>query len=151
MLFCIWKLQSGIITLLFYILKHYMQAQVYLSFNTFNKQICVFCSTLARIHFLESHNKDYETGNPHLLVGLGSLHSNNNRSYEMRVKCPICRAEFSNIRNVATENITRRWKYLSDNRKTGYCDVFYARLITEHQAICTCMQIKSVPMRERES
>jgi hypothetical protein len=50
------------------------------------------------------HNKDYETGNLHLLVGLGSLHNNNNRSYEMTVECcPTCRAEFSDIRNVAME------------------------------------------------
>jgi len=48
--------------------------------------------------------------------------------------CPTCRAEFSEIRNFALENIARRQKYPCVNRQSGCLELFSIEDIAEHQA-----------------
>jgi E3 ubiquitin-protein ligase SIAH1 len=50
--------------------------------------------------------------------------------------CPTCRAEFSEIRNVALENIARRLQYPCVNRQSGCRELFSVEHIAKHQADC---------------
>ena len=50
--------------------------------------------------------------------------------------CPTCRAEFSQIRNVALENIARRMKYPCVNRQNGCLNLFSIEDIAEHHTAC---------------
>jgi hypothetical protein len=56
--------------------------------------------------------------------------------------CPTCRAKFSETRNIALENISRRQKYPCANRKGGCLDFFSVEHINEHNAVCTYGKIK---------
>jgi hypothetical protein len=56
--------------------------------------------------------------------------------------CPTCRAEFSEIRNVALENIARSQKYPCANRQSGCLDWFSVEHIAEHHAVCAYGKIK---------
>jgi E3 ubiquitin-protein ligase SIAH1 len=56
--------------------------------------------------------------------------------------CPTCRANYSDIRNVALENIARIQKYPCANRKTGCSELFSIEHIAEHQALCIYGDIK---------
>jgi E3 ubiquitin-protein ligase SIAH1 len=56
--------------------------------------------------------------------------------------CPTCRAEFSETRCVALENIVRRQKYPCDNRQSGCLAVFLIEHIFEHHAVCVYGKIK---------
>jgi len=56
--------------------------------------------------------------------------------------CPICRAEFSVIRNLALEHIARRQKYPCANRQSGCLDLFSIEHIAEHSAVCVYGKIK---------
>jgi len=56
--------------------------------------------------------------------------------------CPTCRAEFSEIRNVALENIVRRLKYPCANRQSGCLDLISVEHIAEHHAVCVYGKIK---------
>ena len=51
-------------------------------------------------------------------------------------RCPTCRAEFSEIRNLAMENIARIQKYPCENSQGGCLDRLSIDLIAEHQAGC---------------
>jgi len=51
-------------------------------------------------------------------------------------RCPTCRAKFSEIRNVALENIVRRLKYPCLNRQSGCLELFSIENISEHRAVC---------------
>ena len=57
-------------------------------------------------------------------------------------RCPTCRAKFSEIRNVALENIVRRQMYPCANRQNGCLDLFSIEHIAEHQAVCVHGKIK---------
>jgi E3 ubiquitin-protein ligase SIAH1 len=50
--------------------------------------------------------------------------------------CPICRAELSEIRNVALENIARSQKYPCANRWRGCLELFSCEHIAEHHTVC---------------
>jgi len=56
--------------------------------------------------------------------------------------CPTCRAVFSEIRNVALENIARSQKYPCANRQSGCLDLLSIEHIAEHHAICVYGKIK---------
>jgi hypothetical protein len=56
--------------------------------------------------------------------------------------CPMCRAEFSETRNVALENIARIQKYPCANRQSGCLELFSIEHINEHQADCVYGEIK---------
>jgi E3 ubiquitin-protein ligase SIAH1 len=56
--------------------------------------------------------------------------------------CPTCKAEFSEIRNVALENIVRTQKYPCDNRQGGCLDLFSIEHIAKHQGDCVYGKIK---------
>jgi hypothetical protein len=56
--------------------------------------------------------------------------------------CQICRAEFSEIRSVVLENIARRQKYLSDDRKGGCLELFSCKHTAENHAVCVHGKIK---------
>jgi len=56
--------------------------------------------------------------------------------------CPTCRAKFSEIRNVALENIVKRQKYPCVNRQSGCLELFSIERIAEHQAACVYGKIK---------
>ena len=56
--------------------------------------------------------------------------------------CPTCRAEFSQTRNVALENIARRLKYPCANRQSGCLGRFSIEHILLHQAVCVYGKIK---------
>ena len=57
--------------------------------------------------------------------------------------CPTCRAEFSEIRNVALEHIARRQKYPCPNSQSGCLQLFSIENIAEHKAVCVYGKIKS--------
>jgi len=56
--------------------------------------------------------------------------------------CPTCRASFTEIRNVALENIVSSQKYPCANRQNGCLDLFSIEHIAEHQAVCVYGKIK---------
>jgi E3 ubiquitin-protein ligase SIAH1 len=56
--------------------------------------------------------------------------------------CPTCRAEFSEIRNVALENIARRLKYPCANRQSGCLELLSMEHIAKHHAVCVYGEIK---------
>jgi E3 ubiquitin-protein ligase SIAH1 len=56
--------------------------------------------------------------------------------------CPTCRAQFSEIRNVALENIARSQKYPCANRKRGCLETLSIEHIAEHYAACVYGNIK---------
>jgi len=56
--------------------------------------------------------------------------------------CPTCRAEFSETRFLALENIVRRQKYPSANRQRGCLELLSIERIAEHQAACLNGKIK---------
>jgi E3 ubiquitin-protein ligase SIAH1 len=56
--------------------------------------------------------------------------------------CPTCRAKFSEIRNVALENIVRSQKYPCVNRQKGCLDLLSIEHIAEHQDVCEYGKIK---------
>jgi len=56
--------------------------------------------------------------------------------------CPTCRAEFSEIRNVALENIARRQKYPCANWQSGCRGLFSIEHIVQHQAVCVYWKLK---------
>ena len=56
--------------------------------------------------------------------------------------CPTCRAEFSEIRNVALENIAKSQKYPCVNRQSGCLDLFPIEHIAKHHAVCLYSKIK---------
>ena len=56
--------------------------------------------------------------------------------------CPTCRAEFSQIRCLALENIASCQKYPCENRDNGCFEWFYNERIAEHQAVCVFGKIK---------
>jgi E3 ubiquitin-protein ligase SIAH1 len=56
--------------------------------------------------------------------------------------CPTCRAEFSEIRNVALENMARSQKYPCANRQSGCLDLFSIEHIAKHHAVCVYGKIK---------
>jgi hypothetical protein len=56
--------------------------------------------------------------------------------------CQICRVEFSEIRGVALENIARRQKYLSANRKGDCLELFSCKHIAENHAVFVHGKIK---------
>ena len=57
-------------------------------------------------------------------------------------RCPTCRAEFSEIRSVALENIARRVKYPCSNRQNGCRDLFSIEHIAKHHTVCLYGKIK---------
>ena len=57
-------------------------------------------------------------------------------------RCPTCRAQFSEIRNVALENIVRRQKYPCANREHGCLEFLPIEHINEHIAVCMHGKIK---------
>jgi E3 ubiquitin-protein ligase SIAH1 len=57
-------------------------------------------------------------------------------------RCPTCRAQILETRNVAVENIARRLKYPCVNRPKGCLDLFSIEHIAEHQAFCVYGKIK---------
>ena len=57
-------------------------------------------------------------------------------------RCPTCRVEFSEIRNVALENIARRQKYPCANRQSGCLELLSIEHIAEHNAVCVYGKIK---------
>ena len=62
---------------------------------------------------------------------------------EKRVTCcPTCRAEFSETRSVALDNIARRLKYPCANRQRGCLDLLSIEHIAIHQAVCVYGKIK---------
>jgi hypothetical protein len=56
--------------------------------------------------------------------------------------CPTCRAEFSEIRSLALENIARRLKYPCANRQNGCLELFSIEHIAKHHAGCVYGIIK---------
>ena len=56
--------------------------------------------------------------------------------------CPTCRAKFSEIRNVALENIARRLKYPCVNRQNGCPGSFSIQNIAVHQDVSEYGKIK---------
>ena len=56
--------------------------------------------------------------------------------------CPTCRAEFSEIRCLALEDIARRVKYPCANRQRGCLEFFSIEHINEHHAVCVYGKIK---------
>jgi E3 ubiquitin-protein ligase SIAH1 len=64
------------------------------------------------------------------------------RGRESVQHCSTCRAEFSEIRNVALENIARSLKYPCENRKSGCHKFFTIENIAEHHAHCNYGKIK---------
>jgi hypothetical protein len=63
-------------------------------------------------------------------------HNTCSRCRERVQRCPTCRAEFSEIRSVALENIVRRLKYPCANRQNGCLDRFSIEHIAQHHAVC---------------
>ena len=57
-------------------------------------------------------------------------------------RCPICRFKFSEIRNVALENIARRQNYPCLNRQSGCLELFSVEHIAKHHAACVYGKIK---------
>ena len=57
-------------------------------------------------------------------------------------RCPTCRAEFLETRNVALENFARRLKYPCENRQSGCLEFFSNEHIAKHQAGCVYGKIK---------
>ena len=57
-------------------------------------------------------------------------------------RCPTCRAEFSEIRNVALENIAGSQLYPCVNRQRGCLELFSIEHIAEHRAVCVHEKIK---------
>jgi hypothetical protein len=56
--------------------------------------------------------------------------------------CPTCRAKFSDIRNLALENIARKQKLPCANRQSGCLQLFSIEHIAEHHAACVYGTIK---------
>ena len=56
--------------------------------------------------------------------------------------CPTCRAEFSETRCVALENIVRRQKYPCDNTESGCLELLSIEHIAKHQGDCVYGKIK---------
>ena len=56
--------------------------------------------------------------------------------------CPTCRAEFSETRCLAPENIVRRKKYPCANRQRRCLDLLFIEQIAEHHAVCVYGKIK---------
>jgi len=56
--------------------------------------------------------------------------------------CPTCRAEFSETRSVALDNIARRLKYPCVNRQRGCLDLLSIEHIAKHNAVCVYGKIK---------
>jgi len=56
--------------------------------------------------------------------------------------CPTCRAEFSEIRNFALENIAKRQKYPCVNRQRGCLELFSIEDIAKRHAGCVYGKIK---------
>jgi E3 ubiquitin-protein ligase SIAH1 len=56
--------------------------------------------------------------------------------------CPACRAKFSEIRNVALENIARRHKYPCSNWQSGCLDLLPVEHIARHHVACVYGKIK---------
>ena len=56
--------------------------------------------------------------------------------------CPTCTAKFSEIRNVALENIARSQKYPCANRQSGCLELFSIEHIAKHHAVCVYVKIK---------
>ena len=56
--------------------------------------------------------------------------------------CPTCRAEFSETRSVALDNIARRLKYPCVNRQRGCLELLSIEHIAKHQAVCVYGKIK---------
>ena len=61
---------------------------------------------------------------------------------ESAQRWPACRSKFSEIRNVALENIARRLKYPCANRQKGCLDMFSIEDISEHHTACVYGNIK---------
>ena len=57
-------------------------------------------------------------------------------------RCPACRGEFLETRNVALENIVRRLKYPCRNRQNGCLELFSIKDIAKHQDVCVYGKIK---------
>ena len=57
-------------------------------------------------------------------------------------RCPRCRAEFTEIRNLVLENIARRQKYPCINRDSGCLDLLSFEHIAEHPAVCVYGKIE---------
>jgi len=57
-------------------------------------------------------------------------------------RCPTCKAEFSEIRCLALENIVRRLKYPCANRQGGCLELFSIEHIAEHEGVCIYREIK---------
>ena len=57
-------------------------------------------------------------------------------------RCPTCRAEFSEVRNLFLENIARRLKYPCANRQSGCLEFFSIEHIAKHHAGCVYGKIK---------
>jgi E3 ubiquitin-protein ligase SIAH1 len=51
-------------------------------------------------------------------------------------RCPTCRADFSETRNVTLENIARRQRYPCVSRQNGCLELFSNEDIAEHQTVC---------------
>ena len=58
--------------------------------------------------------------------------------------CPTCRAEFTEIRCLALEDIARSQKYPCTNRQRGCLELFTIEHIAVHQAVCVYGNIKCV-------
>jgi len=56
--------------------------------------------------------------------------------------CPTCRASFTEIRNVALENIARSQKYPCANRRSGCLELFSIEHIGKHHAACVYGKLK---------
>jgi len=57
-------------------------------------------------------------------------------------RCPTCKAEFSETRNVVLENIATRQKYPCANRQSGCLNLLSIEHIAEHQAVCVYLKIE---------
>ena len=56
--------------------------------------------------------------------------------------CPTCRADFSEARCLAQENIARRQKYPYANRQIGCRELFSIEHSAEHYAVCVYRKMK---------
>jgi len=62
-------------------------------------------------------------------------HNISSKCRERVQRCPTRRARFSEIRNVALENIARRQKYPCVNRQRGCLEFFSVEHIAKHHAV----------------
>jgi E3 ubiquitin-protein ligase SIAH1 len=69
-------------------------------------------------------------------------HNTCSKCRESVQRCPTCRAEFLETRNVALENFARRLKYPCDNRQSGCLDRFSIEHIAEHHTVCAYRKLK---------